>query len=165
MDNFRRHPARRRTSQNTVRTAAERIVHNWIGEWKLIVKVRVIFVLARVTAGLGKGIIDIGAAGPADDGKNRVENRLAVRPAIETQMHEIAQHAPALGNAETDRMANRSGQRIVRPVPSKKRHEIADRGEAYAHDGRVARGIHEFEDRSLVEPRPAGSGNFDMSIV
>src|SRR5207253_6535897 len=84
-------------------------------------------------------------------------------------MHEIAKHAAALRDAETQRMADARPllwrQRIVvRRVPQE-RDDVAYRGEADPHHNRIARAVDELEDRAVAEARRGRPRDLNMAVV
>src|SRR5438094_857045 len=81
--------------------------------------------VARVPASLRKLPVDTGAARPGDDGKDAVEHLASGKILVEPEMHQIAKHASALRDAETERApdprAPLQRQRIVcRCVPQER---------------------------------------------
>src|SRR5205823_4250564 len=101
-----------------------------------------ILMLARIAASLRKLPVDAGAARPGDDGKDAVEHLASGKILVEPEMHQIAKHAAALGDAETERAPDPRPpllrQRIVCPVVAQERNDVADRSKADAHDDWIA---------------------------
>lgn len=100
--------------------------------------------LARIAAGLRKLPVDTGSARPRHDRKDAVEYPASRKILVEPKMDQIAKHAAALRDAETQRMADARPplrrQRIVFRCVAQERNDVADRGEADAHHERIARG-------------------------
>ena len=142
MQHLRAHAGVAGALQDAAGAAADRIGQRRIAERELVVAVGVILVLARIAAGLGKLPVDAGAARPGDDRKDAVEHLASGKILVEPEMHQIAKHAAALRDAETERAPDARAplrrQRIVcRRVPQE-RNDVADRGKADAHHDRIA---------------------------
>ena len=141
-----------RAPHDPIGLAADGIGQRRVGERKLIIQERMIFMLARISARLGECEIDEGAAGSGHHWENCVEHLPVIQVLVEPEMHEIAQHPPALRDTKTDRVAYPAADRVHRRgIVPQKRHQIADRRETDAHDLRVLGGIDEFINRPAVE--------------
>ena len=125
--------------------------------------------LARIAAGLRKLPVDAGAARPGDDRKDAVEHLASGKILVEPEMHQIAKHAAALRDAETERVPDARAplrrQRIVFRRMAQERNDVADRGKADAHHDRIARAVDELEDRAAVEARRGRPRDLDMAVV
>src|SRR5271167_2537752 len=155
--------------QDAAAAAADRIARGRIAERELVIAVRVILVLARVAPYLRKLPVDAGAARSRHDGKDAVEHLASRKILIEAEMHQIAKHAAALRNAETQRMADarpllRRQRIVLRRVPQE-RDDVADRGETDAHHDWTARTVDELKDRAVVEARRGRPRDLDMAVV
>src|SRR3981189_3521059 len=101
MKHLRAHPNTPCARQDAAAAATDRIAQRRIAERELVIAVRVVLVLARITTRLRKLPIDAGAARSRHDGKDAVEHLASRKILIEPEMHQIAKHAPALRDAET----------------------------------------------------------------
>ncbi len=164
MHDFRSHAGRVRAPHDAIGPATERIGQSRIGERKLIVQKRMIFVLAGVTPRLRECEIDEGAAGAGDDREDRIEDFASLEVLIEAEMHQVTQHAPALRNAESHGVAHFAADRIHRRrIMPQERDQITDRGETDAHHLGIPGGINELINRAAIE---AGwPDNFNMCRV
>src|SRR5436190_82035 len=91
------------TLQDAAGLATDRIGQGRIAERELVVAVGVVLVLARIPASLGELPVDAGAARPGDDRQDAIEHLATGKILIEPEMHEIAEDAAALRDAETER--------------------------------------------------------------
>src|SRR5207253_10143865 len=117
-------------------------------ERELVVAVGVILMLPRIAAGLCKLPVDPGAARPGEDGKDAVEHLASGKILVEPEMHQIAKHASALRDAETERApdprAPLQRQRIVCRCVPQERNDVADHGKADAHHDWIAGAVDEL---------------------
>src|SRR5215213_2321163 len=155
--------------QDAAGAAANRIGEGRIAERELIVAVGVILVLARIAAGLRKLPVDVGAARPRHDRKDAVKHLASGEILVEPQIHQIAKHAAALRDAETERTPDARAplrrQRVVSRFMAQERNDVADRGKADAHDDRIAGAVDELVYRAAVEAGGGRPRNFDMTFV
>jgi len=169
MQHLRAHASIAGALQDAAAAATDRIAQRRIAERELVIAVRVVLVLARITPRLRKLPIDAGAARSRHDGKDAVEHLASRKILIEPEMHQIAKHAAALRDAETQSMADARPllrrQRIVLRCVPQERDDVADRGEADAHHDRTARAVDELEDRAVVKARRGRPRDLDMAVV
>lgn len=123
-----------------------------IGEGELVARKIMILVLARETAGLGKGIVGEGLARTGDMGHRPVEDLGALFVGVEALIDEVAQEAAGLRNPERHRVLD-AGKRalgVMADIAPKKRVEIAGRHEGEARRHRVLCRIDEVVDRAGI---------------
>src|SRR6266851_7564910 len=106
MQHLRAHAVIAGALKDAAGAATDRIGQRRIAERELVVAVRVVLVLARIAAGLSKLPVDTGAARPGDDGKDAIEHLASSKVLVEPEMHQIAKHAAALRDAETERASD-----------------------------------------------------------
>ena len=115
-------------------------------------------------------VVGEGLARAGDVGVDAVEDDAARDVLVEALVQEVAQHAPALRDADRDRGAGQPGlrQRVriaagVRRLVAQERDGVAHRREPESqHDG-ILRLIDELVDGAAVEP--GGTRNLDLGVA
>jgi hypothetical protein len=84
-------------------------------------------------------------------------------------MHQVAKHAAALRDTETERAPDPRTplrrQRVVCRCMPQKRNDVSYRGKADAHYDRIAGAVDELVDRASVEARCGRPRDLDMPVV
>src|SRR6516165_2877613 len=169
MQHLRAHTGIMGALQDAAAPATDRIAQRRIAEQELVIAVGVVLMLARVAARLPKLPVDTGAARSRNDGKHAVEHAASRKILVEPEMHQVAKHAAALRDAETESVADPRPllwrQRIVLRCIPQKRDEVTDGGEPDAHHDRITRAVDKLVDGTAVKPRSGRSGDLDMALV
>ena len=157
LDHARTRRSQPATQHQAVSAATQSISQRCIRERKRIGLPRRILWMARIAPGLSEAHVGGHPACARDVRHQSVENRSASQILVESEIQEVAEEAPGLRHAETNRTHNSAaaidGQRVIRPAgPPQERHDIARRRKAYAEHDRVASGVGHFIQCGGVEP-------------
>ena len=150
--------------------AADGVGQGDVGERELVAGIDVVLVLLLPAPRLTELVVGEGLPRAGDVGMDAVEDDAARDVLVEALVQEVAQHAPALGDADRDRGAGQPGlrQRVriaagVGRLVAQERDGVAHRREPEAqHDG-VLRLVDELVDGAAVEP--GGPLDLDLGVA